>query len=444
MRYLIKEVAVVNEGQIVEGDVLLNSGLIERVERSITTKASAVEIDGRGLHLLPGLIDDQVHFREPGLTYKADIGTESRAAVAGGITSFMEMPNTVPATITVLLLDKKIAAARGRSAANYSFYVGATGDNLDELQRVDYTRCPGIKAFLGSSTGSLLVPEGKAREELFSQAPARLIIHSEREGIVQENLAKAKAKYCEDIPFEEHARIRSVQACLDSTEEAVYLAKRYNTKLHVLHLTTQEELALLEAGPLESKLITAEVCIHHLLYSAEDYQALGGQIKCNPAVKAATHREALWEALLKDKIDVVATDHAPHTWEEKNQPYLLCPSGLPLVQHSLPLQLEFVSKGRWSLTQLVEKSCHAPARLFGVKNRGYIREGYAADVVLVDTDVATIYPKEKLLSKCGWSTFDDTTLKGKVLQTYVNGQLVYQHDRGVVASNEGELLQFAV
>ncbi len=433
--WLIRNARVVNEGSTVQADVLVRNGVIEHVAaEGIGQARGAQEVDAKGRHLLPGAIDDQVHFREPGLTHKEDIAHGSAAAVAGGITTFMEMPNTVPQTLTQELLEQKYAMGAASSVANYSFYMGASNTNVDEVLRTDPRNVCGLKAFLGSSTGNMLVDNPETLERLFSEAHLILAIHAEDEPTIRRNMAEAVAKYGDNIPMEQHPLIRSAEACWRSSSNAVALAKQHGTRLHVLHISTAKELELFTPGPLEGKRITAEACVHHLWFSDADYAAMGAFIKWNPAVKSATDRAAIRQAMKDGRIDVVATDHAPHTLEEKAQPYTQCPSGGPLVQHALPAMLELMHQGVFTVEEVAEKMCHAPARLFQVKDRGFIREGQYADMVLVDLDAPWTVDKKNLLYKCGWSPFEGQTFRSRVLRTWVNGNLAYadgQVDRSI-------------
>lgn len=433
--WLLHDVQVVNEGRVTSADVLVRDGFIERVATEGIGNARGVkEHDAKGRHLLPGAIDDQVHFREPGLIYKEDIPHGSAAAVAGGITTFMEMPNTIPQTLTQELLTRKYAMGAASSVANYSFYMGASNSNIEEVLRTDPKTVCGLKAFLGSSTGDMLVDNEKTLDRLFKEAHLLLAIHAEDEPTIRKNLAEAKARYGEDIPIAQHPVIRSAEACWRSSSNAVALAKEHGTRLHVLHISTARELELFKPGPLEGKRITAEACVHHLWFTDADYAAKGTQIKWNPAVKTAEDRDAIRQAVKDGRIDVVATDHAPHTEEEKANPYTSCPSGGPLVQHALPAMLELMHQGVFTLQEVVEKMCHAPARMFQVKDRGFIREGYYADLVLVDLDAPWTVDKGSLLYKCGWSPFEGQRFRSRVLRTWVNGQLVYANgevDRSV-------------
>ncbi len=447
---VIKDAKVVNEGKILKDtSLLIRNGYIEKIFRDevpANVLAQAEVIDAAGKLLLPGIIDDQVHFREPGLTHKADLFTESRAAVAGGVTSFMEMPNTVPQATTQEILEQKYSRAAEVSLANYSFYIGATNDNLEELLKTDPSKVCGIKVFMGSSTGNMLVDNPETLSNIFSKSKMLIAAHCEDEQIIQANIALAKEKYSEDVPVSEHPKIRNATACFNSSSKAVELAKRYGTRLHVLHLSTAGEIALFEAGSVKNKLITNEVCVHHLWFCDNDYEKLGNKIKWNPAIKSANDRQGLIKALNDNKIDIIATDHAPHTSEEKQRSYFQAPSGGPLVQHSLIAMLELSRKGTISIEKIVEKMCHAPADLFGIEKRGYIRKGYKADLVLVDTGRWTV-SKENILSKCGWSPFEGESFYYFINQTFVNGKLVYENNdpncRGIFHEGPlGERLTF--
>lgn len=433
--WLLRDVRVVNDGRVYAADILVRNGIIERVAtEGIGQATGAKEMDARGLHLLPGAIDDQVHFREPGLTHKDDIAHGSAAAVAGGITTFMEMPNTVPQTLTQELLEQKYALGAASSVANYSFYMGASNTNVDEVLRTDPRTVCGLKAFLGSSTGNMLVDNPETLERLFSEAHLILAIHAEDEPTIRRNMAEAKAQFGDDIPMDRHPLIRSAEACWRSSSNAVALARQHGTRLHVLHISTARELELFTPGPVAGKRITAEACVHHLWFTDADYASLGASIKWNPAVKSAADRDAVRQAVKDGRIDVVATDHAPHTLEEKALPYAQCPSGGPLVQHALPAMLELMHQGVFALEEVVEKMCHAPARLFQLNNRGFIREGWHADLVLVDLEAPWTVSKNNLLYKCGWSPFEGRTFRSRVLRTWVNGRLAYtdgQVDRTV-------------
>lgn len=440
MPILIKEATIVNEGASTVTDVFIKDGRIERIGPNIQVKEAVQELNGAGLHLLPGVIDDQVHFREPGLTHKATIGSESRAGVAGGVTSFMEMPNTSPAALTQELLEDKYAIAAGTSPANYSFFMGVANDNAEEVLRTNDKKqdvC-GIKIFMGSSTGNMLVDNFVTLNKIFSGTELLIATHCEDERIIAAN--KEKYKEAHDASF--HPLIRDEEGCFESSFTAVQLAKQHGTRLHILHISTEKELRLFtNMLPLSEKKITAEVCVHHLHFTAADYDRYGNLIKCNPAIKAPHHRDALWEALLDDRLDIIATDHAPHTWDEKQLPYAQAPSGVPLVQHSLPLMLQYVNEGKISLEKVVEKMSHAPAECFKIRERGYIREGYFADLVLVDMKGATTIGKENILYQCGWSPFEGHTFPSRITHTLVNGNIVYENGR-VLDLVKGQRLRF--
>ncbi|MFD2742721.1 MULTISPECIES: dihydroorotase [Sphingobacterium] len=422
---LIKNAQVVNEGEIKVQDIFIKDGRIEQIAPSID-KIATQEIDADGLHLLPGLIDDQVHFREPGLTYKADIFTESRAAVAGGTTSFMEMPNTVPNTLTQKLLQDKYDIGQDSSLANYSFFMGAGNDNLEEVLKTNPRDVCGIKVFMGSSTGNMLVDNETALANIFQNAPTLVATHCEDETTIRTNLAEYKERYGEDITINMHPAIRSEEACYLSSSKAIELALRYDTRLHILHISTGKETHLFSNDiPLEKKRITAEACVHHLWFSDADYASKGNLIKWNPAVKTAADREEIWRAVLDGRIDVIATDHAPHTLEEKTQPYLQAPSGGPLVQHALQALLDQVKQGRLTLEQLVQKTAHNTARCFQIEQRGFIREGYWADMVLVDLNKSYTVTKENILSKCKWSPFEGHTFSATIEHTIVSGNVAF-------------------
>jgi len=425
--YLIKNARIVNEGSVGEGDVLIEAGRIAKIDSSIGPKSANINvIDAEGKYLIPGIIDDQVHFREPGLTHKGDLHSESRAAVAGGITSFMEQPNTKPAATTVEELEKKYQRAAQVSLANYSFNMGASNDNLEELKKVSKRDVAAIKIFMGSSTGNMLVDQQKTLEGIF-QLDHQLITHCEDEQTIRTNLEKAKQQYGEDIPMSMHPVIRSEEACYLSSSTAVELAKKYNSRLHVFHISTAKETELFTNKiPLAEKLITAEVCVHHLWFDDSQYESKGSRIKWNPAVKKASDRDGLWKALLDGRLDVVATDHAPHTLEEKSKKYLKAPSGGPLVQHALPAMMERVHDGMWDIHTMVQKMCHNPAILFRMEDRGYIREGYHADLVLLEPNRPWKVSKDNILYKCQWSPFEGTVFKSKVTHTFVNGHLAFK------------------
>ncbi|NND63879.1 MAG: dihydroorotase [Flavobacteriaceae bacterium] len=426
---LIKNAQVVNEGEISKLDVLVEGDIIAEIAPSISVKSSETRvIEADGCYILPGMIDDQVHFREPGLTHKATIETESKAAVAGGITTFIEMPNTVPQATTIELLEEKFARAAETSWANYSFMFGGTNDNIEEILKVDEQKVAGLKLFLGSSTGNMLVDDPNVLEEIFSKTNLLISAHCEDEATIRRNLEKFKSEYGDDIPIACHPVIRSEEACYLSSSRAIELAKKTGARLHVFHLSTEKETHLFSnKKPLSEKKITAEVCIHHLWFTNDDYAEKGTKIKWNPAVKTEKDREGLWKALLDDRIDVIATDHAPHTSEEKANVYTKAPSGGPLVQHALVALLEMYHSGRITLEKLVEKAAHNPAILFQIKDRGYIRKGYKADLVVVDLNAPWAVNKENILYKCGWSPFEGTTFKSRVTHTLVNGVIAYEN-----------------
>jgi len=430
MATLIVNAKIVNEGQVIEGDVLIKGHYIEKIGANLQSTKSKRVIDAKGAFLFPGVIDDQVHFREPGLTHKGDIFTESRAAVAGGVTSYMEMPNTVPPTFTQKLLEEKYAIGKKNSLANYSFYIGASNDNLEEVLKTDIKKVCGLKIFMGSSTGNLLVDDPKVLEGFFSNWPGLIASHCEDEPTIRKNNEAAKEKYGDNVPIEMHPLIRSEEACYKSSSFAIGLAKKFGTRLHVLHISTAKETELFSNKlPLEKKLITAEACIHHLWFSDSDYKQMGTKIKWNPAIKTATDREGIWKALLDDRIDVIATDHAPHTIQEKNSTYFKAPSGGPLVQHSLVAMMEFYQQGRISVEQIASKMSHRPAILYRVVKRGFIREGYFADLVLVDPLLSCKVDKNNILYKCGWSPFEGQTFHSSVTHTWVSGHLAWEDGR---------------
>jgi len=426
---LIKNAKIVNEGTIFEGDVLIENEFIVEIAESISPKLSNCKIiDAEGSFLIPGAIDDQVHFREPGLTHKGDIASESRAAVAGGITSYIEQPNTVPNAVTQEILEEKYQIAAKTSYANYSFMMGGTNDNLEEILKTNPKNVAGLKLFLGSSTGDMLVDSSDSLEKIFSSTKLLIAVHSEDETTVKENLERYKLQFGDDIPVKFHPEIRSVEACYKSTVKIIDLAKRTGARLHVFHLSTAKELDLFTNKiPLEEKQITAEVCIHHLWFSDEDYATKGNLIKWNPAVKSSDDRKALWEALLDDRIDVIATDHAPHTLEEKQQVYTKAPSGGPLVQHAVVAMFEANHQGKISVEKIVEKMCHNPAKIFKIEKRGFIKVGFYADLVIVNPGLPWSVKKENILAKCGWSPFEGYTFKSRITHTFVNGELVYQN-----------------
>ncbi len=440
---LITNATIVNEGSQKSGSVYIINGIIDKIIYSggELPKADNI-IDASGKILIPGVIDDQVHFRDPGLTYKGDIYSESRAAIAGGVTSYMEMPNTKPQTVTQKALEEKYDMAAGKSFANYSFYMGATNDNIKELVKTDPKRVCGIKVFMGSSTGNMLVDKDESLSRIFAEAPTLVATHCEDEATIIQDTEYYKNKFGDDIAFKYHPLMRSAEACYISSSKAVELATKYNTQLHILHLSTEKELSLFDgATPLKDKKITAEVCVHHLWFTDEDYDKYGSRIKWNPSIKAPSDRDALREALNSNKLDVLATDHAPHTAEEKNNKYFSAPSGGPLVQHSLVAMLEMVNKGIFSYEKVVDKMCHAPATLFRVNKRGYIREGYFADLTIIDPQSSWRISKDNILYKCGWSPFEDTHFSHKVTHTIINGTLVYNNGN-IDESFRGERLTF--
>jgi len=438
---LIKNARMVNDGRISEGDLLISGGRIQRIAAEIpaTEGVRILEADGRAL--LPGMIDDQVHFREPGAPQKADMRTESAAALAGGITSFMDMPNTNPQTVTLAALEDKYTLAAERALANHSFYLGATNDNLSEIQNLKPDQTCGIKVFMGASTGNMLVDDTQTLEAIFRDAPTLVATHCEDTPTILRNEQAYREKYGEEVPMVCHPQIRSAEACYLSSSMAVDLAKRHDTRLHVLHLTTARELDLLEAGPLEKKRITAEACVHHLFFDDRDYELKGAFIKCNPAIKSRADRDAIRKALVDDRIDVIGTDHAPHTMEEKLGTYFNAPAGLPLVQWALPMLLELYLDRLISLEQLVEKTSHAPARLFNISQRGYLREGYWADLVLIDLASPYRIEREAVRYKCGWSPLEGYRLRSRVVTTIVNGEVAY-HEGRVNQAVRGKRLEF--
>jgi dihydroorotase len=438
---LIKNANVINEGKIEIKDVFIINGKIDKIGESLTENADTT-IDATGKYLMPGVIDDQVHFREPGLTHKAEIYTEARAAVAGGTTSFMEMPNVKPATLTQELLQAKYDLAAEKSLANYSFFMGASNDNLEEVLKTDPKTVCGLKIFMGSSTGNMLVDDREVLDKLFANVPMLIATHCEDEATVRSSEAIYKEKYGENVPIEMHPVIRGVEACYKSSTLAIELAKKYNTRLHILHISTKEELDLFRNDiPLAEKRITSEVCVHHLYFNADDYATKGSQIKCNPAIKGKEHQAALLPALFDNRLDIIATDHAPHTWDEKSGTYFNTPSGVPLVQHALNMMLEFYHEGKITLEKIVEKMCHAPAICFEIEKRGYIRKGYWADLVLVDLDKEWEVTKDNLYYKCGWSPFEGHTFKGVINTTIVSGHIAYAGGE-FDESKKGERLTF--
>lgn len=427
---VIKNAKIVNEGKIFEGDVLIKDDLIVEVGENISVKPDYKVIDAEGNYLMPGAIDDQVHFREPGLTHKGDIASESRAAVAGGITSFIEQPNTVPNAVTQELLEDKYQIASQTSYANYGFMMGGTNDNLEEVLKTNPKNVPGIKLFLGSSTGNMLVDNEEVLEKIFSSTKMLIAVHCEDETTIKNNLAEYKEEFGENIPVTYHHLIRSEEACYLSSSKAIELAKKTGARLHIFHLSTAKEMSLFTNKiPLEDKQITAEVCVHHLWFTNEDYQTKGNFIKWNPAVKTENDRKVLWEALNDGRIDVIATDHAPHTLEEKSKSYLDAPSGGPLVQHAVVAMFEAYHQGKITIEKIVEKMCHNPAKIFKIEKRGFIKPGYYADLVLVNPSKPWSVKKENILYKCGWSPFEGTNFKSRITHTFVNGQLVYENSK---------------
>jgi len=439
---LIKNATIINENSKFVSDLLIKEGKIEKIDRNISVESNHEVVDAEGLLLLPGCIDDQVHFREPGLTHKANIFTESRAAVAGGITSFMEMPNTVPSAVTIEELEKKYAIAQNTSLANYSFYLGTTNSNIEEIKRINPLEICGVKIFMGSSTGDMLVDDPQALEDVFHYSPTIITTHCEEDPMIKQNFQKYIEEYGETLPAKFHPLIRNEEACYKSSSFAVSLAKKYNSRLHILHISTEKELELFTNQiPLKDKRITAEACIHHLWFSDEDYDRLGNFIKWNPAVKKASDRDAIMKAVNENVIDVIATDHAPHTFEEKSQTYSKAPSGGPLVQYALLAMLEKVKEGKISIEKVVEKMCHAPAELFQVSKRGFVREGYFADLVLVDPSNTITVSKELILSKCKWSPFEGYTFSNSIDSTFVNGELVFSNGQ-IIDKSQGSRLSF--
>lgn len=440
---LIRNAKIVNEGVIFEGDILIENEFIKEIAEKISPKSSdCVIIDAEGSYVMPGAIDDQVHFREPGLTHKGNIETESRAAVAGGITSFIEQPNTVPNAVTQELLEDKYQIASQKSYANYSFMMGGTNDNLEEVLKTNPRNVAGIKLFLGSSTGNMLVDNPEVLEKIFSSTKMLIAVHCEDEATIKTNTQKYREEFGDDIPMKYHHLIRSAEACYLSSSKAIELAKKTGARLHVFHLSTAKEMELFTNKiPLEQKQITAEVCVHHLWFTDADYETKGSLIKWNPAVKTQEDKEALWKALLDDRIDVIATDHAPHTLEEKINPYMTCPSGGPLVQHAVVAMFEAHHQGKISVEKIVEKMCHNPAKIFKIEKRGFIKEGYYADIAIVNAYLPWNVKKENILYKCGWSPFEGYNFKSRVTHTFVNGKLVY-HNGKVKELKVGQRLLF--
>lgn len=442
MKILIKNATIINENKLSESDLLIENDIISRIAKNISEEEADQIINASGKYLMPGVIDDQVHFREPGLTHKGDIESESRAAVAGGVTSYIEQPNTVPNAVTQELLEEKYQIAAGKSFANYSFSMGGTNDNLEEVLKTNPRNVAAVKLFLGSSTGNMLVDDPDTLEEIFSKVKMPICVHCEDEKTIRENTEEYRKQYGDDIPVKFHHLIRSAEACYLSSSKAVELAKKTGARLHIYHVSTARETELFRNDiPLKEKKITAEVCVHHLWFTNEDYDTKGSLIKWNPAVKTNEDKEGLWKALQDGRIDVIATDHAPHTSEEKDQVYTKCPSGAPLVQHSLVAMLEMHARRRISLEKIVEKMCHNPAIIFEIEKRGFIREGYKADLVLVDLDSKWTVSKDNLLYKCGWSPLEGTEFSAKVTHTFVNGHLVYENGK-VSEEKRGERLLF--
>lgn len=439
--HLIVNAELVSEGRRWQADLRIRDGRIDAIAPQLAARAGEHVVDAAGLWLLPGMIDDQVHFREPGLTHKGDLETESRAAVVGGITSFMEMPNTKPTTTDAVALDAKYRRGAEVSRANYAFYMGATNDNLDEVRRLDPKASPGVKIFMGASTGNMLVDDPDILGAFFRDTPTPIITHCEDTPLIDANFAAAKQRWPDGIPVEQHPYIRSREACIKSTRLAIELARRHGTRLHVLHISTADELALFEPGPINGKRITAETCVHFLHFDESGYATLGNFIKCNPAIKSASDRDAIIQALAERRIDVLATDHAPHTLDEKQQPYEIAPSGLPLVQFALQAALERVHDGQLTLERVVEAVCHAPAQLFDVAERGFLREGYHADLVLVDPGKTQTVHRQDVLSRCGWSPFEGFTFRSSIASTFVNGHLAWHAGR-LDDSVRGERLKF--
>ncbi|MEE1674916.1 dihydroorotase [Agarivorans aestuarii] len=438
---VIKNALMVNEGELFEGDLRIIGQRIDKVAPEITAQASDEVVDAKGAYLLPGMIDDQVHFREPGLTHKGNIASESRAAVAGGITSFMEMPNVNPSTTTIEALDAKYAIASKTSMANYAFYLGATEDNLEQIKRLNPAKHCGVKVFMGASTGDLLVEHPQALEAIFRDSPVLIVTHCEKGDVIANN-QQALLQTKQQLTINDHPLLRDAEACYASSSYAVGLAKKHGSQLHVLHITTEKELALFEAGPIQGKQITAEACVHHLWFSNSDYPRLGNLIKCNPAIKYQSDRDALIQALHSNKIDIIATDHAPHTWQEKQVDYPQAPAGLPLVQHALLSLLDHVKHQRLSITQVVEKTAHNPAIRYAIKERGFLREGYYADLVLVDPKATQTVTEENILYKCAWSPFTGHQFSSRINNTWVNGELVYANEQVSANPETAMPLQF--
>lgn len=441
MKYLIKNGKTINENKIVEQDILIENNIIVKIDKDISD-AQATVIDATGKYIIPGIIDDQVHFREPGLTHKASIYSESKAAIAGGVTSFMEQPNTNPAALTQELLEQKYQIAAQTSLANYTFFMGTSNENYDEVMRTNPRNVGALKIFMGSSTGNMLVDDEHILNRIFANTPLVVVTHCEDEQTIKNNVAYYKEKLGDNIPMNYHPIIRNDEACYISSELAIKIAKKHNTRLHIFHISTAKEISLFDnTQPLKDKKITSEVCVHHLYFDERDYIKYGSQIKCNPAVKYKQDKDALLQALLDDKLDVVATDHAPHTWQEKQQSYFSAPSGVPLVQHSINVMLEFYHQKKISLEKIIEKMCHAPAICFQVEKRGFLKEGFYADIAILDINETWKVSKENILYKCNWSPFEAHTFTGKVTHTFVNGHLTYNN--GIFdESKKGERLLF--
>jgi len=440
-KYLIANAQIVNQGEIQQADVRITNGRIESIATGLTAKPDETLVDASGLFLFPGMIDDQVHFREPGMPNKADIASESRAAVAGGITSFMDMPNTIPNTLNSEILEEKFALAATKSLANYSFYLGAANNNLEHIQRLDPKAACGIKVFMGASTGNMLVDDPAVLDGIFKDAPTLVATHCEDTPMILANEARMREQYGEDIPFQLHPEIRSREACIKSSQLAIELAKKHDTRLHVLHVTTAEEALGFDSGPIGNKRITAEACVHFLHFTDADYAEKGSLIKCNPAIKSERDKDAILQALEEDRLDLIATDHAPHTWEEKQGNYFQAPSGLPLVQDALLVILEHYHDGRFTLPFIVHKTSHAVAECFDIIDRGYVREGYWADLVLVDLNKETLASHDKALCKVGWTPFDGYRFRSSIHSTFVGGELIYQQGR-FLSDHKGKRLEF--
>ena len=438
---VFKEARIINKGKIIEADIWVRGDRIERIDPSIQLPQQATEIPVNGRHIMPGIIDDQVHFREPGLEYKANIYTESRAAVAGGVTSFMEMPNTKPPAVTQELLEAKYRIASTNGWGNYSFFMGATNDNLEEVLKTDRETVCGVKVFMGSSTGNMLVDNRDTLERLFASCQSLIAAHCEDEGTIRANMAEAQSRYGSMIPPSAHPWIRSREACYLSSSMAIELAKKHNTRFHVLHISTKDEISLFEQGPVMNKRITSEACAHHMYFSDQDYIALGNQIKCNPAIKTEEDREAILRAVMDDRIDIIASDHAPHTWEEKSGDYMSAPAGLPLVQHTLQMMLSHWQNGTIALERIIDKMCHAPADCFRIVDRGYVEEGYYADIVLLDLTKGYKVSKENILYKCGWSPLEGRVLPGVIEGTWVNGTRLFDSGQ-IIGAPAGKRLRF--